>query len=255
MILHVVNGETRTRLRTALRRAEWIRGAFVKLPGLETIDVLATAGADFCVLDLEHAALADGEAFAQVAYARALGLPCLVRLPTVDAAAICRWLDAGAAGIQIADVASGEEAALLVRASRYPPVGDRGVSPSQRDGGYGALSAADLVGGGAGAPVLVAQIERDLGPATLDQIAASGIDVLFLGPVDLAARLAAAPNPSRSVSQIATDVAAAGLRADVVVGEHAAGEPLMGREARYVTRTTDVTALARGLRQALERRA
>jgi len=238
--------ETRSALRAAIGGPGFARGAFVKLPGIESLDLLGDLGAAFCVLDLEHAALGAQTAFTQIAYARAIGLPCLVRLPAVDPGAICRYLDAGAAGIQVSDVADAATAARLVSAGRYPPEGDRGVSPSQRDGGYGALGLDALVAGAAGRPVLVAQIERDLGVETLRAIAASGVDVLFLGPADLSVRLPG----GRTVADVARDLVAATSDGLAALGENALGEPLTGAEARYVTVANDVSSLAAALRTA-----
>ncbi len=101
----------------------------MKLAGLETLDAIAAAGADFCALDLEHSTIGDSEAFGQIAYTRALGLPCLVRTPAIEPGAVDRWLDAGATGIQLADVASEGEALALVRSARFAPDGERGMSP------------------------------------------------------------------------------------------------------------------------------
>jgi 4-hydroxy-2-oxoheptanedioate aldolase len=224
----------------------------VKLGGLEPIDCAALAGADFCVVDREHGALDEQTVFGQVAHARALGLPCLVRLPEVDAGAIGRWLDAGAAGVQIADVADAAAAAALVDAARYPPAGGRGVSPSQRDGGYGALSVAELLAGAAGEPVLVAQIERELDAATLAAIAASGVDVLFVGPVDLAARIAPSGDaPTERVAAVLDAVAAATLHTRVSFGQHALAGGQIHPQATYVTVASDTTTLRAGLAAAI----
>jgi 4-hydroxy-2-oxoheptanedioate aldolase len=252
MVRDMQRGETRTVLRTALTGSAPLRGCFVKLGGLEPVECAALAGADFCVIDREHGALDEQTVFAQVGHARALGLPCLVRLPHVDPGAIGRWLDAGAAGVQIADVATAADAAALVAAARYAPAGARGVSPSQRDGGYGALSVAQLLGGAAGEPVLVAQVERELGPETLDAIAATGVDVLFVGPVDLAARIDPAGGPAiERVATVLDAVAASALRAGCAFGQHALAGGQRHPQATYVTVTSDTAILRTGLAAAI----
>jgi 4-hydroxy-2-oxoheptanedioate aldolase len=252
MIRHMERGETRSVLRAALGGSAGLRGTFVKLGGLEPIDCAALAGADFCVVDREHGALDEHTVFAQIAHARALGLPCLVRLPEVDAGAIGRWLDAGAAGVQIADVSDAATAAALVAAGRYPPAGGRGISPSQRDGAYGVLSVAELLGGAAGEPVLVAQIERELDAATLDAIAATGVDVLFVGPVDLAARIDPTGGPATErVVALLNRVGDRALRAGCAFGQHALAGGQIHPLATYVTVASDTTTLRAGLAAAI----
>ena len=246
-MVNVTFSETRTPLREGLAAAAPLFGCFLKLPGPEPVECALHAGADFVVLDLEHGAQGESAALVQVALARALGLPCLVRLPAVDAGVIGRWLDAGASGVQIADVADAEAATNLVRAGRFPPEGDRGVSPTQRDGRYGARPVDDLLADGAGRPVLVAQIERELDSARLDAIARSGIDVLFVGPVDLAARIQPASQREPRVGEARAAVGAAALRAGVAFGQHALDVAAIGPEASFVTIASDVGALRAGL--------
>jgi len=241
----------RADFRLTVRDRGHVRGCFVKLSGLETIDAVAASGADFCVLDLEHATIGEVRAFEQIAYARALGLPCLVRVAAIEPGPIGRFLDAGATGIQLADVSSAADARALVRCCRYAPAGDRGMSPSQRDGGYGLLSVDDLQSGAAGEPFLVGQIERELDDAELAGIADAGLDVLFVGHADLSVRLGPRDTPERRalVTTAAARVADAATAAGVVYGEHAAGPDGHDR-AMYTTVTSDAVVLAAGLRAA-----
>lgn len=241
---------TRSVLGQALREGRHSQGCFVKLGGLETIDAIAAAGADFCVLDLEHSTIPDARAFDQVAYARALGLPCLVRVSTVEPGPIGRWLDAGATGIQLADVADADVARALVRACRYAPAGDRGMSPSQRDGGYGTSSIRELQAGAAGTPVLVAQVERELDGTTLAGIAASGVDVLFVGHADLAVRLGREDGPEllARLATVTAAVATAARAAGVAYGQHGGAPPPGHNGGMYSTLTSDAVVLASGMR-------
>lgn len=233
-------------LRQRLRSGPALLGTFVKLPGLEVIDCLAQAGFDFAVLDLEHSQIDERAAFDQLAYGRALGLPCLVRLPAVDAGRVGRLLEAGAAGIQVADVRSRAEAAALVRAARFPPQGDRGLSTSHRVAGYGALAAEDYVR--AEPPLLVVQIEAETDDP-LDELLTTGVDVCFAGPMDLSASLGL---PGRTDDPLVLEriaaIAAEAAEAGVAFGRHLAGADGPAAAARYLTVGTDLTALLGGLR-------
>src|SRR2546421_11595908 len=76
---------------------ERLVGTFVKLPALDSIEIVAAA-LDFAVVDLEHSQLAEGDALRLVRHAAALGVPALVRVAAVDRGLVNRLLEAGAAG-------------------------------------------------------------------------------------------------------------------------------------------------------------
>jgi 4-hydroxy-2-oxoheptanedioate aldolase len=216
-------------------------GTFVKLPGAAVIDCLHGAGLDFAVLDLEHAGPDEGEALAQLAHAHALGFPVVVRLPEVDPPAVTRLLEAGAAGVQIADVRTAADATRLVRATRFAPGGDRGVSMSHRAAGFGALSAQEYVAGAAGVPFVVIQIEAALGDE-LDGVLVDGVDVAFVGTMDLSARLGV---PGRLDDPLVIEeverIADAAARAGVALGAPSPAPPEV--PLRYRTLATDATTL------------
>ena len=78
----------RTRdLRQRIRAGERLTGTFVKMAEVTVVEVLATSGLDFLVLDAEHAGWDRGRLDACLAVGRALDLPCLVRVPEASPAA------------------------------------------------------------------------------------------------------------------------------------------------------------------------
>ena len=109
----------------------------------------------------------------------------LVRVPGVDAVYLKKALDIGAHGVLIPSVNTPEEARQAVSFSRYPHYGVRGVSGMTRCAGFGKklderLELAHEI------TLLIAQIETKSGLKNVDSIAAvEGIDILFVGPMDL----------------------------------------------------------------------
>src|SRR5919198_4818853 len=77
---------------------ERLVGTFVKLPALESIEVVA-AELDFAVVDLEHSQLDEGDALRLVRHARALAFPAVVCVPELDRGLVNRLLEAGAGRI------------------------------------------------------------------------------------------------------------------------------------------------------------
>lgn len=163
-----------------------VYGAFViELPTAGALRSLAFAGYDFVVLDLEHSSY-DVERLAQLATeAQLLGIPALARVWAHDAGLIGKVLDAGANGIMAAHVETPQQAAAIVSAARYAPVGDRGLAPLV------SYAAAPVSQARLGDDVLVLlQIEGAEGLANCADIAAvPGADGVFVGVYDLSQSL------------------------------------------------------------------
>ena len=110
-------------LRQRLDAGERVVGTIVKLPSDEVIDVLAGAGLDFVMVDLEHSQLAEGEALRLIRHAFAIGLAAVARIAEVDRRLINRLLEAGAQGIQLSTIVRTDQVLDLVACSRYAPGG------------------------------------------------------------------------------------------------------------------------------------
>jgi 4-hydroxy-2-oxoheptanedioate aldolase len=102
---------------------------------VEAIDVVAGPGFDFGLVDFQHSHLGEEAARGLVAHAHALGLPTIVRMPALDAPVINRFLEAGAAGIQLSMLRSNTQRDGLIAATRYSPGGQRSFSAAHPHGG------------------------------------------------------------------------------------------------------------------------
>lgn len=176
-----------SRFRAALAREVPALGTWLKLPGVEVTELVALAGFDFVVIDLEHSPLDLESVFLQIGTALHTGLSPLVRVPDLDAGLAQRLLDAGAEGIMVPHVDTVEQARAAVRAARFPPLGDRGVGATSRAGQWGALPRPEYLRFGQEEVVVIAQVESALGVGNAGEIAAvDGIDALLVGSADLA---------------------------------------------------------------------
>jgi len=120
-------------------------GTFVKLGRREVIEVLALAGLDFAICDLEHSQVTEADAGHMITAGRSCGLPIIVRIAHFDPGQINRLLEAGAAGIQLPQVQTREQVAALRAACKYPPEGSRSVSLAQPAAGYGSEPLAEYL--------------------------------------------------------------------------------------------------------------
>ena len=203
-----------TQFKARLAAGEMLAGTFVKTPAIEMVEVLALSGLDFLCLDAEHAPFDRGRIDPCLALARALDLPCLVRVSAATPDAILQVLDAGATGVVVPHVDSAEKAAAIAKAAHFGH-GGRGFAGSTRWAGYATRSMGEVLARSRDETVVLAQIEEPEGVAASAEIAATeGIDGLFLGPADLSVALGktdqSSPELMAQIEQVASAAKAAG---------------------------------------------
>ncbi len=155
-------------------------------PGIGQI--LKAAGADYAVLDMEHAGFGFDTVRQVVRYCQAAGLPLVVRVPSQQRHHISRALDTGADGVMVPIVSSVEQAKAVLEAAKYWPDGTRGVALGLAHERY-AMRREPLLPRLAeqnARTAIILQIEDPRGAAQADAIAAlPGVDMLWLGHNDL----------------------------------------------------------------------
>ena len=163
-------------------------GSFLAAGSDVVADVMAGAGLDWLLVDLEHGAGDEAALARQLPVVRGAGVACLVRVESGERIRIGRALDLGADGIMVPRVETRAAAEAIVGAARYTPAGSRGVAVSTRAARYGRTTVpmlADIE-----QPLVIVQIESPDAVASSDQIASlDGVDCLFVGPADLSSAL------------------------------------------------------------------
>jgi 2-dehydro-3-deoxyglucarate aldolase/4-hydroxy-2-oxoheptanedioate aldolase len=174
-------------VKAALARGERVFGTLVFeffTPGIAQI--MAAAGAQFAIFDMEHGGVGIETIKQQMAYARFTSCTPLIRVPAVDYTPVAAGLDAGALGVMAPMVESAEQARLLVASTRYPPHGRRGAAFGVAHDDYEGGPVAEKMRAANERALVIALIETAPGVAAVDEIAAvPGIDVLWLGHFDL----------------------------------------------------------------------
>jgi 4-hydroxy-2-oxoheptanedioate aldolase len=172
-----------------LRRGETLIGSFLSTGSTISAEIIGMAGFDFVILDLEHGMGSERDALAQLQALDHTPAAAIVRVESHERQRVHRVLDLGAHGIMFPRVNSAGEARACVASMRYPPDGVRGVAVMVRASGYGA----DFPGyrdGTKSSLISLIQIETAGAVADVDAIAAvEGVDVLFVGPMDLSTSL------------------------------------------------------------------
>lgn len=172
------------RFRKALLERKLTCGAWIQIGHPAIAEIFARCGFDWVCVDLEHGVI-DLETMANLfrAIERFDSVP-VARLPFNDPIWIHRALDAGAKGLIVPMVNSGQEAENAVRQAKYPPRGTRGFGYS-RANLYG-IEFERYIHTANKEIALVIQIEHKEAIANLqDILAVAGVDGVFIGPLDL----------------------------------------------------------------------
>ncbi|MEQ1404521.1 aldolase/citrate lyase family protein [Neorhizobium sp. Rsf11] len=197
---------------------ERVVGTFAAIPHPVAIEVTAATGLDFLCIDAEHSQI-DRELIENLVRASdAHHIPALVRVPSHASEWIASALDAGAAGVLVPRVSTSAQAKAAVMATRYPPIGERGVGPG-RASAYG-YRIPDYLKAANESLVLAIQIETAEGLANVEEIAAvEGVDIIFIGPGDLSVSIdAMGPAGAEKLNAAITTITNAAREAGKAVG-------------------------------------
>ncbi|MBI3993841.1 MAG: 4-hydroxy-2-oxovalerate aldolase [Candidatus Lambdaproteobacteria bacterium] len=178
-------------LKARLRAGKSALGCWVFLSGTDSIELLALCGFDAFIIDHEHIGADLRTVVEQLRAAGAGPTSCLVRVPSHDPVYIKRVLDLGVDGLVVPTVESAQQARDIVAATRYRPHGGhRGVGyPESRAAQWG-LAEREYPMRYRDELFIAAIVETRKGFEAVESIAAvDGIDLVFLGPGDLAADL------------------------------------------------------------------
>lgn len=175
-------------LKQKLRDGQVVLGTALAAPTAGVTSATCKADIDFIWMDTEHAPYASESLEGLPVIARQNGVAPMIRVAWNDPALIKKAYDVGAVAVMVPQINTAEEAARAVEYAFYPPKGQRGVSPNWpliagEDWGNVIRTANDET-------VLILQIESQQAYDNLEEIAkVPGIDVLFVGPMDLSASL------------------------------------------------------------------
>lgn len=216
-----------------------------------TCEISAGAGFDWLLIDAEHGPNDLPLVLAQLQAVSAYTVEPVVRLPVGNDVLIKQYLDIGARTLLIPMVETAAQAHDMVRATRYPPHGIRGVGSAIGRASRWSRTARYLQNASEEICLLV-QVESRLALDNIRLIAAvDGVDGVFIGPSDLAADLghlgnAAHPEVQRAIEEGIAAVRSIGKPVGMLIADEALARRYLDLGASFVAVGTDVTVLARG---------
>ncbi|MES2299250.1 MAG: aldolase/citrate lyase family protein [Pseudomonadota bacterium] len=182
-------------IKEKLAAGQSVMGIWSIISSPAVVEILALAGLDFVILDMEHGIYDVAALDACVRSCEAAGSAALVRVPGMNASAVQWALDLGAHGIVVPQVGGVAQADEAVRMGKFAPSGTRGYNPFTRAGGYSNPSSntGGKLGNAFGLSAVI--IENAGALAELDAICAlPDLDVVYVGVYDLSVALGCAGN-------------------------------------------------------------
>lgn len=162
---------------------------WVGIPDPLLVNNLMQEAFDSVVLDMQHGVWDLGTAAQAIGFSLLAGKPAIGRIPVGDFASASRLLDAGASGIIAPMINSAGDAEALVRATKYPPLGERSWGATLAMN-HARLSADAYMHSANDLTVAIAMVETRAALDAIDAIlAVPGIDGIFIGPSDLSIAL------------------------------------------------------------------
>lgn len=241
--------------RERLARADrTLYGGWICSGSAVAAEIMAGAGFDWLLIDMEHAPNGLESVLAQMHAVSGYPVTPVVRVPAGETVVVKQVLDLGVQNILVPMVSDREEAERVAAMAQYPPAGVRGVGSALARSARWNRVPRYLQDAAAYVSVFV-QIETVQGVTNAADIAAvDGIDGVFCGPSDLAASMGLIgqqthPEVIAQVSQAFSAITAAGKPAGVNAFDPVAARNYARAGASWVLVGADVALLARGSEQ------
>jgi len=240
----------RNEFKRALAAGRTQIGLWSSLSSNYTVEVIAGAGFDWILLDMEHSPNDLENLLTQLQAAAPYPSASVVRVPWNDMVTIKRVLDIGAQSILVPFVCTADEARAAASYTRYPPAGVRGVAGTTRAARFGRIKG---YASQAGAETcLLVQVETREALDELEAICAiDGVDGVFIGPADLHASfgyLGESANPAvvPAIEDAIRRIRRAGKAPGILTPSEAHARRYLECGAQFVAVGSDVGLLARG---------
>ncbi|MDA0709302.1 MAG: aldolase/citrate lyase family protein, partial [bacterium] len=193
-------------LKQKLIAGEIVLGSALPVPSALMAALICDAQPDFVWIDTEHAPYGTEALDVIPSLIRLRGSAPMIRVAWNDPALIKKAYDVGAVAVMVPQINTAEEAARAVAYARYPPEGQRGISPS-----WPLIAGVDwgeAIRKANAETVLVLQLESQKAYNNIDEIKkVPGFDVLLVGPMDLSASVGRMTQTgSAEVQEIMEDV-------------------------------------------------
>ena len=214
----------KNRLKQLLAEGTPAVGTWLTLGSITAARYLARAGFDWLCVDCEHSSVTVETATVMLGAIADAGCVPLARVPSNRHDHIKRMLDGGAFGVVVPMVNTPDEAKRAVASCIYPPRGNRSVGGGLHALNFETTSSSYFIHA-EDQTAIILQCEHIDAVRNIDAVfgAAPGVDVVFVGPNDLAASMRnpeGIPRSSTAFDEALAEVLAGCTRLGIAPGIH-----------------------------------
>jgi 4-hydroxy-2-oxoheptanedioate aldolase len=229
-----------------LLAGETVYGIFCDVYTQMTVELMGLVGFDFCIIDAEHNPISVESCLHMVSGADSVGVTPIIRIDSNIRQHILRFLDIGAQGVQLPMINTRSDAEAVVQAVKYAPEGLRGIAGTRAlDYGLKA-SFKEYVEESNRQTLVVTQIENREAMQNIEEmITVGGIDVFFVGPMDLSLSMGYPgqldhPEVQAAVAELARKIRQAGKVAGTLALDAASAQRARKQGFQYLTCASSV---------------
>ncbi|MHB0870562.1 MAG: HpcH/HpaI aldolase family protein [Chloroflexota bacterium] len=250
------------KLKTMIEQDRAAIGTWVTLTDPAIVELVGLAGYDFAIIDQEHACLGNETVENMIRAADLMGLPSLVRVGQNSENAILRVLESGASGVIVPHVMDRESAERAVRYTKYEPMGIHGIAAMSRAARWATVDLAEHIDTFNAQSMVVPMIEDVEGVDNIaDILSVKGVDVVLIGPADLARAYGVTkernpPVVKDAIEHVAVEAKKAGIPLGLSMNHPAFNrnyQQLLELGVRFITASTDAVVLLKAWRENLRR--
>ena len=222
-------------------------------------EVMANAGFDFLILDLEHGPFILSEIHKYVNACESFSCSPLVRVPGKHDWMIHQALDQGAHGVILPGVETVKDVKNFIKAVKFKPQGHRGFTPFTKAGGFTNINAENYPQEANDLTLVGVIIETVVALENLDSILKlEGLDIVYFGAYDLSLSL---DSPGHIFSDKIVDLISLGVKKTIDAGKCPGGfvpqsiektKFIMDLGIKFVTYNVDSAILYNAIKEFLK---
>lgn len=242
-----------------LRQGKTVIGTWIEeLRSPAITQLLAAAGLDFLIMDMEHGAFNFETMADMVRMARLVEITPIVRVPDLAWERVGRILDAGAQGLMLPRVETAAQAQEFLAYLKYPPAGRRGMASGMGNTDFQWVTTPEYIEHANQENLVIIQIENKEAVTNLAEITSvPGIDVCFIGAEDLSISLGLAgqqghPQVQATIRQIIERTRAAEIAPGIHNSDPQQIGPLHEQGVRFMAYASEIEFIYNGALQGVQ---
>ncbi len=237
-------------LKQGLKEGNSYVGTFVKMTDASSVEIIAFCGFDFFVIDCEHTHIGKETMVGLLRAADISGIVPIVRVRENDRAQILHALDSGGLGVMVPETSSASEVRHVVDCAYYDPIGKRGFTPSNRAAGYTFMNGGEYAKMTNENVMVIVYVETKDGLDNLEEmLAVPGIDVMWIGPMDLSQALGVTgdskhPKVLAAMDDIIEKCKKAGVAVGTIAPNAKEAQALIDKGVQFIGLSSDQAMIA-----------